>query len=262
MKVVPNIFRTSDLIDGCFYRDEFEAVIVYGPLGYGKSSFATQVLAELYGDNDSDPKDPNSKHWNWEGIKRKVLFHPKDFINYLLNMESREKAIIWDDAGLWLYALDWFSPFIKAVGKYLNVARTHLGAIIFTTPLPTYIMKRVRDFPQVKTIKIMKQQSDVFRPTTQKWVKPRIAKCYSMWISPDMQKSGVKEIFADFFNAMLPDDYFSWYKPYRDAYAHEAVMMMRKEMRSLLKNTTGEETPEELESKLDRFSHDHFEVKP
>ena len=44
-----------------------------------------------------------------------------------------------------------------------------------------------------------------------------------------MKKFGGKEIGRDRYNAMLPSDYFAWYKPIRDKYAEEAELMLEHE---------------------------------
>jgi hypothetical protein len=151
--------------------------------------------------------------------------------------------MIWDDAGLWLYALDWNHPFIKAFGKYLNVARTDFGSIQFTAPLPTMVMKRLRDMPQVRTIKVIKRNVD----NPERRFKARIAKLYQMWISPDMKRSGVKQTHEDTFNAYLPDDFYGWYKPIRDYYAKMAKLMMGKEMGRMMKDVLGSNYHEAVE---------------
>jgi len=151
--------------------------------------------------------------------------------------------MIWDDVGLWLYALDWNHPFIKAFGKYLNVARIDFGSIQFTAPLPTMVMKRLRDMPQVRTIKVIKGNVD----NPERRFKARIAKLYQMWISPDMKRSGVKQTHEDTFNAYLPDDFYGWYKPIRDYYAKMAKLMMSKEMGRMMKDVLGSNYHEAVE---------------
>lgn len=162
-----------------------------------------------------------------------MVFHPKDFVartEEMMMKGKKEKVLIWDDAGLWLYAMEHYHPFVRAVTKYLNVARTNWAALIFTTPLPLWVIRKVRGFPQAITLKIMKASSDIDNPCRQ-----RIAKAYRMWITPDMRKSGVMEIYKDKFTALMPNDfYWEWYKPLRDTYAKQAIMGMRRELTSVL----------------------------
>jgi len=210
------------MINTLYAQNEFKPFIVYGPLGIGKSSYAMKCVAEVYGGIDS---------LNWEAVKTHLVFHPRDFVDYCTRMiekGQRAKVLIWDDAGLWLNALEWNSSFIRAVTKYFNVARTNWAAIILTSPLPTYVTKKVRGLPDAITIKIIKTKNDLDAPQ-----RCRCAKGYRFWIAPDMVKSGVREIFEDKFTAILPNTFYYWYLPVRDRYAKEAVSYMRKELESL-----------------------------
>ncbi len=42
-------FQLTKVINDLFERDEFIPVLIYGPLGFGKSAYAMKVVAELYG---------------------------------------------------------------------------------------------------------------------------------------------------------------------------------------------------------------------
>jgi len=214
-------YETSLEIQRLYKNDEFKTIIPYGPLGCGKSTYAIKVLAEILG----TPKYPD-----YEAVKDYIVFHPKDFIDRCMNHEGREHAIIWDDAGLWLHALDFNDPFVKAVGKYISVARTDWAAIIFTTPLPTWIFSKVRDVPDAITLKVRKNIGG-----SKKQYRYRQAVAYRFWKSPDLKHSGVKSLWIDDFKGMLPDDFFKWYKPLRDKYATLAKQLMKKELERVIK---------------------------
>ncbi|MFA5365710.1 MAG: hypothetical protein WC325_11070, partial [Candidatus Bathyarchaeia archaeon] len=139
-------FKMTEMINHAYYHDEFQLFIVYAPLGYGKSAYAVKVLSELYN------KD-------WEKVKQYIVFPPKDCVSKCVEMNKtgkREKAIVWDDAGLWLFALQKNDVFVQAVIKYMNVARTNWGAMILTTPTPSWITYKMRNFPQHINVKIIK----------------------------------------------------------------------------------------------------------
>jgi len=168
-------------------------------------------------------------------VKHRLVFHPRDFLDLSLKMrkeDRRDKAIIWDDAGLWLYALDWYDPFVKAVGKFMNVARSVWGALIFTSPSTHVIAKKVRQFSQGVNIKVMRRD----RRTVAK--KPRLARAYRQWEAPDQKKTGVRRIWEDEFNAWLPDPFYAWYRPLRDQYADMALDLMEKSLRQLVERVS------------------------
>jgi len=190
----------------------------------GKSTLACKILAEVYG----TPKKPN-----WEAVKTRIVFTPKEFVEkceYLISNNIREKCIIWDDAGLALLSLDFNNPWVKDVTRFLNVMRTCLSCLILTTPLPTWIVKKIRGFPQCITIKVVRARSDDTHPK-----RYRIGRAFRFWITPDMKKSGVREIYNDHFTALMPNDFFyEFYEPYRESYVASAVKGMRDHLRDAL----------------------------
>jgi len=207
-----------------FKRDEFILVIIYGPLRWGKSALAMQVLAELYGT------------WNYEILKNYIGFHPAKVLKQWVAFSGKKQlAYCWDDAGLWLHALDWNSPFVKATGRYLNVAGTDWGGLILTTPLPTWISKKIRGIPQAITVKVRKTSGN--QPDHREGI------AYRFWTAPDMKHSGVHKIFIEKFTRMMPNEFYSWYKPLRDSYAKLAKQLMAKELKTL---------PEDLEQEITR----------
>jgi len=218
-------FKTTELIQKSFRRDECKVFIPYGPLGIGKSTFACKVVAEVYAQN-GEP--------NWEAVKSHLVFHPTEFVEkctQLMERGEKDKCLIWDDAGLWLLSLEHWHPFVRAVVKYLNVARTNWAALIFTTPLPTWVIKKVRGFPQAITMKIIKAKSD--EEPGRAASRPRIARAFRYWVTPDMKRSGVMEIYKDNFNGLMPNKFFDWYKPRRDSYATMAIQGMKEELQQL-----------------------------
>lgn len=213
------------LIDRLYYEDEFAIAIAYGGfLGTGKSSYCIKAQAEALGSHSGFPENiPDYKK-----VKAFIDYHPKGFVDRVLHMKRREKCDQFDDMGLWLFALDWYNPFVKAVVKYLNVARTDWGMILGNTPSPKMVVGFIQNFPEIIRVKIIKRDSNLNDPS-----KPRIAKAYQVWCTPDLKKTGVRKIFEDHYHAMLPDDFYEWYKPLRDAYAGKAKLLMQKELSKL-----------------------------
>jgi hypothetical protein len=211
------MFVTTKLILDAFYKDEFVLVIIYGPLRYGKSSLAFQILAEVY------------KTWDLNVLRQYIGFHPKDVLSSWMKLSGQKrKAYVWDDAGLWLHALDWNSPFVKQVGKYLNVGGTDWGGLILTAPLPTWISRKIRGIPQAITLKVVKTFA-----TGSSQEHLRKATAYRWWLAPDMKHTGVHKIFEEHFSCMLPQPFYDWYKPYRDQFAVQAKQLMALELQTL-----------------------------
>lgn len=209
------------IVNAYYPPEEFVLVIVYASLGYGKSAYQFKVTVEalksLYHIGDD---------LAWDTLKSMICFHPEQFFQKL--DESRElgfdktSIINWDDAGLWLYAMDWDDPFIEAFTKWLNVARTDLTCLICSTPSPTFIFKKLRDFPSAITVQITKHGFD----REHLWL--REAKGYLHYVLPDLKKTRVRPLFADRFTCKMPENFFKWYQPIRDTYAAMAQRLMKE----------------------------------
>lgn len=194
---------------------------VYAGLGKGKSTYAikagVEVLINVYGISEEEA---------WIRVRELLCFHPKQFFDKLDQIRKtglyRVPFIIWDDAGLWLYALDWNDPFIKSLGKYMNVARSRLASMILTTPSPTWIIKKLRGFPDSVNIKIVKKTG----AKGAEWL--RRARAYQQDMLPDTIKYRVHTKFDDHFNCRMPDNFYHWYKPLRDNYEAMAFDIIKK----------------------------------
>jgi len=228
-------FITAQKIREAYDKKECVVVIIYGSLGIGKSTMACKILAEVYGTKGKNGKIEK----NWEAVKSRIVFTPKEFVEkveHLISNDLREKALIWDDAGLALLSLDFNNPWVKDVTRFFNVMRTCLSCLILTTPLPTWIVRKIRGFPQCITIKIIRAQSDKTHPK-----RYRIGRAYRYWISPDMKKTGVTTIYEDHFTALMPNDFFyEFYEPYRNSYTKVAVRGMRDHLKDAIMDS-GEE---------------------
>lgn len=216
---------TQKILNAYYPPEEFYIVIVYAPLGFGKSAYqfkvSVEVLQHVYHLSEEEA---------WEALKGLIVFHPSQFFQKIEEIEEghikRVPFLNWDDAGLWLFAMDWNDPFITAFIKYLNVARTHLACLICSTPSPEWILKKLRRFPSAISVRIKKISGNT--SPTQEWTWMREAHGYAFWTHPDMKHSGVKTLFADRFNCKMPENFYKWYKPKRDAYENMALNLMKE----------------------------------
>jgi len=218
-------FTTRELLR-LYKQDEFIPYIVFGGLGYGKSSYAIQCLALAYGE-DGEP--------DWKAVRKRIIFTPEEFLDAITKYSSkkdRDIALIWDDAGVWFYSLDYYTPLVKAVTKYLSVARTDLASIIFTSPNPRLMAKGGRTMPNTRLARIVKYSTEEYidKDGKTKFYRYRKAVVYQSWESPDGKRSGVKTIYNDNFNATLPEEVYNWYKPIRDKYASIVKRMITDEI--------------------------------
>lgn len=230
------LLSAEKILSAMYPPEEFVLMTAYGPLGIGKSTYAVKVGVDvllwwyrntLFGAYDyREPKEyAEACVKAWDLVKQFIIFHPEQLfkkLNEVSELNQRIPIIIWDDAGLWLYALEYKDPFIVRTTKYMNVARTLLGSMFCTTPNPSYIVRKLRDFPQSYNLSITKSTGskkgmDKYR---------RYAKAYLQYynIIKGMRVTGPK--YRDKFSCLMPDDFFKWYKPLRDSYEKMARDLM------------------------------------
>jgi hypothetical protein len=227
-----NFVLTRKIIDAWYPPETFIMCITYAPLGYGKSSYDFKVCAETLRRIYHVPTDFEA----WEKLKEFIVFHPSQFFQKIDEIEAcglkRVPFIVWEDMGLWLYALSHHDPFIEAFIKYLNVARTHLASLVGSTPSPEWVLRKLRRFPACYTIRISKTNSC---EPSQSW--QRVATGYSFWLHADLKHSGVRKIFEDSFSCKMPEHFFNWYKPLRDEYENVALALVKEKWQQISKES-------------------------
>jgi len=232
---------TDKILDAYYPPEEFRVIVIYAPLGLGKSSYqfkvSVEVLQQVYDLSEEEA---------WEVLKGFIVFHPDQFFAKIGEIEAnygRVPLLNWDDAGLWLFAMDWNDPFIEAFLKWLNVARTRLASLLLSTPSPVWVLKKLREFPQAVTIRIQKLNGH----RSGKYVWIREARGYISWIAPDLKKSGVRPSLIDVYDCRMPDNFYQWYKPLRDTYeqmARQLIMEKWEQIREKSKSLALNQYPE------------------
>jgi hypothetical protein len=195
-------------------EDEVKFFIAYGPHGVGKSTYLAKCLAQL-----NHTWDPNI-------LKRFLVWKPSmlvDIVDYVESTGHDELMLGCDDAGVWLNALKWNHPLLAALTEYFDVIRMHFHGIMFTSPLPLHVIKRIRGLPQAITVKIIKLNRNLN--------KPREGRGYTQYMLPDLKRTGVKPEFIDNFFAIMPEKFYSWYYPARKSYTREAWAQVKLELR-------------------------------
>ncbi len=198
--------------------DEFKPFIIEGDHGYGKSTYANRLISEVYS------KDGIRGNWDINYLFPHHLgFFPKYVLKQWKRKHKRDYVFHWDDAGLWLHSLDFQDPFVKEVGKYMQVARTDWGCIIFTAISRTDISSKIRGLRNAIIIEITKDAND------KQHRHRRLATAYierKTWKGRPWKDYQWKE----HFNSHVPDKFYEWYKPLRDEYADMAKERMQKKL--------------------------------
>jgi hypothetical protein len=216
-----------------FDNDEFEIFIVNGKNGYGKTTYANRIIAEVYSQRDTEKWGGNGTkaNWNIKLFRHHLGFHPAHVVKRWMKMKTRDYVFHWDDAGTWLNALDYQDKFVKSVGKYLQTARTDWACIIFSAIDKMDIVNKIRNFKSCIIIDITKTGSNP-KSSIPFDRNRRTATAYHYWHDRH-NKEGTENDWEEYFNSWVPGGYeknrkgtvlqkkgfYGWYKPLRDKYS-------------------------------------------
>lgn len=212
----PSRSATVNAIRDWYINDEFRPMIVQGFHGYGKSSFAAYVASEIYGT------------WNWSFLKDYIVFHPREFLEKIMKVKIKHPLMIWDDAGYWLNSMDYQNKFVKAVGKYMQVARLDWACIMFTSINASDVIRKVRGIEGRYKIKITKKGSNQVSPHR------RTATTYEYWESPDGSQYGETGLYDERFKAWMPTQYYDGYLPYRRSFTQQAKRTVKEHIKDIV----------------------------
>jgi len=213
-----------------FDNDEFRPFLVQGSHGFGKSSYANTIMAEAHSRSNGGNPD-------WKIIKQRIGYTPDEVLDQLDSIPINERwlAYHWDDAGTWLHSLDFQDPFVKAVGKYMHVARTDLACMIFSTISITDVSSKIRGIPDAIIIDITKDGCDS-KSSEPARRNRRMARAYILrktWKGREWKDYQWEEYFDSHVpgNKNNPATFYGWYEPKRKQYAKLQKDLARQRLR-------------------------------
>lgn len=209
------MLKGAEKIIKLYDDNEFKPIIIQGDHGYGKSTYANRIVAEV-----GSVLNGGKANWRVEYFKRHIGFHPVKVLKLWTDKSKRGYVFHWDDAGLWLHSLDFQDPFVKAVGKYMQVVRTDWAAVLFTAISAEDISSKIRGLRNAIIVDIVKESS-------KKEPYRRLASAYIL------RKNWKGRPWKDYqweerFNCHVPDTFYTWYAPIRDHYSKMAKTLMQK----------------------------------
>lgn len=201
-----------------FDNDEFKPFLIQGAHGWGKTSYANTLMAEVYSRNNDGIPD-------WNKVKERLGYTPEEVLNDLDSIPDGERWLCyhWDDAGTWLHSLDFQDPFVKQVGKYMQVARTDLACMLFSTISVSDVSSKIRGIRDSIIIDITKEGRDKTH------INRRKARAYierKTWKNRPWKDYQWEE----YFDSHVPDGFYKWYKPKRDHYARLEKQKAREKL--------------------------------
>jgi len=206
-----------------FRYDDFMLLIIYGTPRIGKSAYSIKVLGQVidyfFGEDIFTPRICQ-KYMGWD---------PEDNVNRWIDLYKRIPGYIWDDAGYWLFSLNWTDPLLISVQQYMNVVGTDMNSLMLTTPDPEWILSKIATMPGTIRVKITKRQGGDSDADSIRYSRRAVG--YLPYKYPDLKKGGVNKVFMDEYSCKLPEEFYKWYKPTREAYARRAKLAMRDELK-------------------------------
>ena len=199
-------FVLTGQIEGAIRQDGMLGCVVYGPQRLGKSSYAMQVMHQIYG--------------NWPDVLRNTLFRLEDVIAIIeqaMETDTKVKAVLWDDAGIHAGRLKYFSNrnLVEYLENLLDTCGLYVHALLMTSPSVLSLLKCLRTYEFYRT-KVYRRDNGY----------GRFAVSYSSTLLP----SGTRLIhrkFRDNYNCKLPDDIWKEYLVKRQGYLREAVSQLK-----------------------------------
>lgn len=236
-------------------NDEFEIFVVTGKNGYGKTTYANRIIAEVYSFREQKQWGGNgiSGNWSLNLFKHQMGYHPEEVKNLWDKLRRRNYVFHWDDAGVWLSAYDHQDPYVKSIAKYLQTARTDFGCIIFSCIDKNDIISKIRNFKSTIIINITKDKAESNSPEPARRNR-RKATAWHYW-DDRLNKVGTENDWEEYFDSYVPGNYcadnpkriaiptneqkknpnitwgfYGWYKPKRDKYSRLAKQLANKKL--------------------------------
>jgi len=177
-------------------REEFTGATISGIQRLGKSSYALQVMYDIYG--------------NWDDVFSNMFFKIDALVGHLTKLVETGKrvpCILWDDAGVHgtsqIYWTD--KELYRYLGALTDVIGTTTKGLLMTTPNPYGLVKQIRNYEWL-IIKITKYDEN-----------NRFAKGYLNRMLPSGDRR-LRTVFEDRFTKILPDKVFERYNEIRKSY--------------------------------------------
>jgi len=218
------------MIINSYFNDDFMLVIIYGPPRSGKSVYALKVMIQVY-----------DFLWGWDKwrvYENCIGWKPEEVIQDWYDIEEKLPAYCWDDAGCWLFSLDWNDPVLREVQRYANVVGTDIQALLLTTPTPDWILNKIGKMPGAYWVKINKRDGGGIThlgrlPDSKRYARQAVI--YKPFKTPDLKSQRVRKTSYDYFSCKLDDDLFKVYNPTRLSYAKLVKEAMREAMLAKIK---------------------------
>ena len=223
----PVEYSTTRLARMTIEEDGFQAFILIGGKGHGKSTYSLKTVAYYF----MIYEGLNCGEAYQEALKR-VAFTAKELLD---KIEDYGDMIIWDDAGLHGSTYYWFvegaQEYIITLANWYDVARTDVRVMLMSTPTKKKLPPVIRSDPEAILVRVRKVGS-IVRPNGVR-VKRSEAVGARNIESLYVDRTFREEIFTDRFIVYLPDPVYKYYNIIRNKYSEIAREAWRKAIEKL-----------------------------
>jgi hypothetical protein len=229
----------SSLIKEAYENDSVIVAYIYGPMGYGKTSYALWTAYEVLG--------------SWDRVLDYMFFDLKSAIDVMykhIERGERLKIMIFDDAGFYLNRLTWWERDKILFMELLNLARTISAGVLFTSPsheIPRQILAKTNYRINVRPLQTDEMNSESVSHVL------KVAKKYNVEGGGVAVARGYQlVVLPSFFKIVKKDfiDYYPLWYPVYEEYQRIRIMHIRKKLKELKEvlNESREEILEEAKN--------------
>ncbi len=219
--------------------DDFILGIIHGTPRIGKSAYGIKVMGQVvdyfYGE-DIYTITGSTGHRRAPICQKYMGWDPTENVERWLDIFEVIPGFIWDDAGYWLFSLNWTDPLLISIQQYMNVIGTDMNTLMLTTPDPNWILSKIATMPGTLRIKVIKRRGGKSDADSIRFARRAIG--YKPWKSPDLKSRGVNKVILDDFSCKLPEEFYRWYKPTRERYARAAKLAMRAALKARIEKAS------------------------
>lgn len=222
---------TTVRILGAYKRNGFYSGTICGARGIGKSSYAIQVLYQVYRQLGFEKDEA------WEMALDRIMYKITDIIKFLddsVHSKEHEVAFIWDDAGVFGSGTRWFSHHeeMHLLQNLMDTIRGAVSGILLTCPDMMQLARFLRRYDDYLIKITYADKGDGYR----------LAKCYVKRITPAMQ-TRVYTQYHDNYNVYLPKWVYEKYCEKRESYNLENIEEMKRLQLAKVKTKESKKKP-------------------
>jgi hypothetical protein len=201
------------------YRIGFIGAIIEGERGYGKSTYALKVMAQVY-HNLLHMEDEEA----WNHSLDMMLFSMNDvikFIDYNINHDVVTPVWCLDDATVHFCSYKFFTNLYEVILVHgmFDTIRTVCSSLLLTCPKRDLLLSSLRNYDDYKIEIVMDRDWE------------RIARGYKIKTSPLGQRRIYKN-YEDRYSCYIPDWIYDKYMAKRNYY----LKQVNSELQEILKN--------------------------